>query len=142
MHGRRQRSPFRRILVGFDGSAQAEKAAETAFSLAQVMDARVILLAVARPAEPATSVELSAMLDDAREHYEQAFIKLQARAQQQEVELETEIAVGHPPRNRLFGERRRTASTLFFLAAGVCRDLRSGSWDRSRNACCATRIVR
>ncbi|MGA2429537.1 MAG: universal stress protein [Candidatus Acidiferrum sp.] len=96
MRGRRQGSPFRKILVGFDGSAQAEKAAATAFSLAQVMDARVILLAVARPAEPATSVELSAMLDDAREHYEQDFIKLRAKAQQREVELETEIVVGHP----------------------------------------------
>ena len=71
MHGRRQGSPFRKILVGFDGSAQAEKAAATAFSPAPVMGPRVIFLAVARPAEPATSVELSAMLDTAREHCEQ-----------------------------------------------------------------------
>jgi nucleotide-binding universal stress UspA family protein len=96
MHGRRQGSPFRKILVGFDGSAQAGKAAETAFSLAKALDGHVILLAVARPAEPATSVELQAMLDDAREHYEQDFVKFQAKAHEHGIELETAIAVGHP----------------------------------------------
>jgi nucleotide-binding universal stress UspA family protein len=96
MQGRRQSSPFRKILVGFDGSAQAAKAVETAFSLAQALDGHVILLAVARPPEPATSVELHAMLDDAREHYEQDFVKFRAKAQEQGLELETAIAVGHP----------------------------------------------
>jgi nucleotide-binding universal stress UspA family protein len=96
MQRRRQNSPFRKILVGFDGSAQAEKAAETALSLAQALDGHVMLLAVARPPEPATSVEVHAMLDDAREHYEQAFAKFQERAKELGVELETAIAVGHP----------------------------------------------
>jgi nucleotide-binding universal stress UspA family protein len=36
------------------------------------------------------------MLDDAREHYEQAFATLRAKAQEWEVDLETAIAVGHP----------------------------------------------
>ncbi|MGB9464574.1 MAG: universal stress protein [Candidatus Acidiferrum sp.] len=96
MQGRRQSSPFRKILVGFDGSAQAGKAAETAFSLAKALDGRVILLAVARPPEPATSVEMHAMLDDAREHYEEDFVKFRTQAQEQGLELETAIAVGHP----------------------------------------------
>jgi nucleotide-binding universal stress UspA family protein len=96
MQGRRQNSPFQKILVGFDGSVQAAKAAETAFSLAQALDGRVVLLAVARPPEPATSVELHAMLDDAREHYEQDFAKFRVKAQQHGLELETAIAVGHP----------------------------------------------
>ncbi|HKN73590.1 MAG TPA: universal stress protein [Candidatus Acidoferrum sp.] len=96
MQGRRQNSPFQKILVGFDGSAQAGKAAETALSLAQALDGRVILLAVARPPEPATSVEMHAMLDDAREHYEQDFVKFRVKAQEMGLELETAIAVGHP----------------------------------------------
>jgi nucleotide-binding universal stress UspA family protein len=94
--GRRQSSPFRKILVGFDGSVQASKAAETAFSLAQALDGRVILLAVARPPEPATSTEVHAMLDDAREHFEQDFARLQTKASELGIEIETAIAVGHP----------------------------------------------
>jgi nucleotide-binding universal stress UspA family protein len=88
MTGRR-RSQFKRILIGFDGSSQSEKATEIGLSLAQSLDS-------ARPPEPATMVELSAMLDDAREHFEEKFKKVEQRAKDLEVELETDIAVGHP----------------------------------------------
>jgi nucleotide-binding universal stress UspA family protein len=95
MTGRR-RSPFKRILIGFDGSSQSEKATEIGLSLAQSLDSKVLLFAVARPPEPATMVELSAMLDDAREHFVEKFKKVEQRAKDLEVELETDIAVGHP----------------------------------------------
>ena len=95
MTGRRH-SQFKRILIGFDGSSQSEKATEIGLSLAQSLDSRVLLFAVARPPEPATMVELSAMLDDAREHFEEKFKKVEQRAKDLEVELETDIAVGHP----------------------------------------------
>jgi nucleotide-binding universal stress UspA family protein len=72
MTGRRH-SQFKNILIGFDGSAQAEKATEIGLALAQSLDSRVLLFAVARPPEPATTVELNAMLDDAREHFEEKF---------------------------------------------------------------------
>lgn len=95
MTGRRH-SVFQKILVGFDGSPQAEKAAQLAFSIAKTMDSKVLLFAVARPPEPATSVELEAVLDDAKEHYQEAFKKLLQQASGGNVEVETEIAVGHP----------------------------------------------
>ena len=41
-------------------------------------------------------VEVDAMLDDAREHFEEKFKKVAQRAKDLEVELETDIAVGHP----------------------------------------------
>ena len=87
---------FQRIVVGYDGSKQAEKAAAVAFSMAKAMDSKVLLFAVARPPEPATSVELEAVLDDAREHYQMAFRKLLETAHENNLEVETEIAVGHP----------------------------------------------
>jgi nucleotide-binding universal stress UspA family protein len=93
MRGRR-RSKFKKILIGFDGSPQSEKATESA--LARSLDAKVLLFAVARPPEPATIVEVDAMLDDAREHFEEQFKKIAERANALEVELETAIAVGHP----------------------------------------------
>ena len=92
----RRRSQFKKILIGYDGSAQGEKAVETALALAQSLDAKVLLFAVARPPEPATMVEVDAMLDNAREHFEEQFRKIVQGAKDLEVELKTDIAVGHP----------------------------------------------
>jgi nucleotide-binding universal stress UspA family protein len=95
MMGRRH-SQFKKILVGFDGSAQSEKATESALALAQSLDSSLLLFAVARPPEPATMVELDAMLDDAREHFEEQFKKIIQHAKDLGVEMQTDIAVGHP----------------------------------------------
>ena len=95
MPGRRH-SVFQQILVGFDGSDQSRKAVDTAIGLAHCLDAKILVLAVARPPEPATSVELEAVLDDAKEHFEEAFIPVRDAAKKAEVELKTDIAVGHP----------------------------------------------
>ena len=96
MEGRRHNPFFRKILVGYDGSAPSERAVDVAISLAQCIDAKILVLAVARPPEPATRVEVEAVLDDAKEHYEQGLSKVQERANSAEVELETMIEVGHP----------------------------------------------
>jgi nucleotide-binding universal stress UspA family protein len=95
MGGRRQ-SQFKKILIGYDGSAQADRATDSALALAQSLDAKVLLFAVARPPEPATIVEVDAMLDDAREHFEEHFRRILRRAKELGVELETAIVVGHP----------------------------------------------
>jgi len=95
MVGRRH-SQFKKILIGYDGSAQSDRATESALALAQSLDAKALLFAVARPPEPATIVEVDAMLDDAREHFEQQFGKITQRAKDMGVELQTDIAVGHP----------------------------------------------
>jgi nucleotide-binding universal stress UspA family protein len=96
MTGRRQNPHFRKIMVGYDGSAQADKAVDVALSLAESLDCTVLIFAVARPPEPATSVEMEAMLDDAREHYEEGFKKILEKAKGHDVEITTDIAVGHP----------------------------------------------
>jgi len=95
MVGRRH-SQFKKILIGYDGSAQSDRATESALALAQSLDAKALLFAVARPPEPATIVEVDAMLDDAREHFEQQFKKIIQRAKDLGVELQTDIVVGHP----------------------------------------------
>jgi len=92
----RRHSQFKKILIGYDGSSQADRATDSALSLAQSLDAKVLVFAVARPPEPATIVEVDAMLDDAREHFEQHFRKIMQRAKDLGVELETTIVVGHP----------------------------------------------
>lgn len=95
MVGRRH-SQFKKTLIDCDGSAQGDKATESGLALAQSLDAKVLVFAVARPPEPATLVEVDAMLDDAREHFEEQFEKINQRAGDLGVELQTDIAVGHP----------------------------------------------
>ena len=87
---------FRKILVGYDGSEQSEKAADLAISIAKSMDASVLIFAVARPPEPATRVEVEAVLDDAKEHFEQGFKRIIASAREAGIEVSTEVEVGHP----------------------------------------------
>jgi nucleotide-binding universal stress UspA family protein len=96
MEARRQCPHFRKILVGYDGSAASERAVDAAINLAQCTDAEILVLAVARPPEPATRVEVDAVLDDAREHFEAGFVKLREHAKAADVRLEIIIEVGHP----------------------------------------------
>jgi nucleotide-binding universal stress UspA family protein len=96
MEGRRHTAHFRKILVGYDGSEASERAVDVAIGLAQCTDAEVLVLAVARPPEPATMVEVDAVLDNAKEHFEEGFRKVRERARSAEVNLETMIEVGHP----------------------------------------------
>jgi nucleotide-binding universal stress UspA family protein len=84
------------MLVGYDGSPQSEKAVEVAFSLADCIDSTVLIFAVARPPEPATSVELEAVLDDAREHFQEGFNKILEKARAHDLDVKTDMAVGHP----------------------------------------------
>ena len=96
MAGRRHNPQFRKLLVGYDGSPQSDKAVDVALSLADCVDSAVLVFAVARPPEPATSAELEAMLDEAREHFEEGFKKIREKAQGHNVEIRTAIEVGHP----------------------------------------------
>ncbi len=96
MSGKRHNVNFRRMLVGYDGSPQSEKAVDVALSLAECIDSTVLIFAVARPPEPPTSVELEAVLDDAREHYEQGFRRILEKARMHDLDVKTDMAVGHP----------------------------------------------
>jgi nucleotide-binding universal stress UspA family protein len=87
---------FQRILVAFDASPHAEHALNVALSMAGDMKAKLFVLAVIRPPEPAESAEFHAVLDDGRERFESSFVPIRELAKQKEIELETDIVVGHP----------------------------------------------
>jgi nucleotide-binding universal stress UspA family protein len=87
---------FQRILVAFDASPHAEHALNVALSMAGDMKARLFVLAVIRPPEPAESAEFNAVLDEGRERYESSFVPIRERAREREIELETDVVVGHP----------------------------------------------
>jgi nucleotide-binding universal stress UspA family protein len=87
---------FQRILVAFDASPHAEHALNVALSMAGDMKAKLFVLSVIRPPEPAESAEFHAVLDDGRERYEKSFVPIRERAKERAIELETDVVVGHP----------------------------------------------
>ena len=83
-------------MVAFDASPHAERALNVALSMAGDVKAKLFVLAVIRPPEPAESAEFNAVLEDGRERFEQSFVPIRARAKEKEIELETDVVVGHP----------------------------------------------
>ena len=82
--------------MAFDASPHAEHALNVALSMAGDMKAKLFVLAVIRPPEPAESAEFHAVLDEGRERFEKSFIPIRERAKEREIELETDVVVGHP----------------------------------------------
>jgi nucleotide-binding universal stress UspA family protein len=60
------------------------------------MKAKLLVLAVVHPPELAESAEFNAVLEDARERYERSFAPIREQARQKDIDLETDIVVGHP----------------------------------------------
>jgi nucleotide-binding universal stress UspA family protein len=87
---------FQKILVAYDASPHSEHAVSVALSIAGDMKAKLFVLAVVHPPELAESAEFNAVLEDARERYERSFSPIREQAKQREIELETDIVVGHP----------------------------------------------
>jgi nucleotide-binding universal stress UspA family protein len=87
---------FAKILVGYDGSPQADRAFDVGLGLARCFSSTVIALSVVRPPEFAETVEATTLIERATEHYEESFNDLKKRAEDAEVPLECEVRVGHP----------------------------------------------
>ena len=83
------------ILVGHDGSRDAETAFEDALDLAALARARLSVVSIATPPEPPTEVETQAAIESATSHYETLFASLRRQAQEREVDLHTHVLVGH-----------------------------------------------
>ena len=87
---------MKHILVAFDGSQPAEHAFDFSLTLAGKFGSALHVLAVARPPEPPEDVETEAAIESAREHYQQQFAVLQARAAKAGVKATFAVVVGHP----------------------------------------------
>ena len=87
---------IQRILVAFDASPHAEHALDVALSMAGDMKAKLFVISVIRPPEPAESAEFHAVLEEGRERYEKCFVPLRERAKQKDIEIETDNVLGHP----------------------------------------------
>jgi nucleotide-binding universal stress UspA family protein len=103
---------IQRILVAYDCSPHAENALNVALSMAGDMKAKLFVVSVIRPPEPAESAEFHAVVDNAREKYEKSYILVRELAKQKNVELETEIVVGHPAEQIIHMADKMQASVI------------------------------
>ncbi len=103
---------IQRILVAYDGSPHAEHAVNVALSMAADMKAKLFVISVIRPPEPAESAEFHAVIDEGREKYERSYIPIRELARQKDIELETEILVGHPAEQIIHMADKMQASVI------------------------------
>jgi nucleotide-binding universal stress UspA family protein len=137
---------IKKILVAFDDSEAARRAFTFASELAFHFKASLLLLSVVRLPEPTTSLEMGALLDDAKEHYAKAFQELRDQTNPRGIDFTTMVEVGHPAEHVVamaekehvdlivMGRRGRTAVGRFVLGSTSERVL--------RYAHCAVTIVK
>jgi nucleotide-binding universal stress UspA family protein len=134
------------ILIGHDGSRDAESAFEDALDLAALARARLTVVSVASPPEPPTEVETQAAIELATRHYEELFTSLRRQAQERNVTLETFVLVGHPADQILKAAARHGADLIVVGHRGrsAIRDWVSGSTSRRvfTHATCPVLVVR
>jgi nucleotide-binding universal stress UspA family protein len=90
---------LKKILVAFDGSEQSRRAFDFALEISKYCSGAlpdIIVLSVAQPPEPIDIVEMDAIIESATQHYEELFKGLRDKAKANNVEIKTDIAVGHP----------------------------------------------
>jgi nucleotide-binding universal stress UspA family protein len=83
-----------------------------ALSMAGDMKAKLFVVSVIRPPEPAESAEFHAVIDEGREKFERSFVSVRELAKQKEIELETEVVVGHPAEQIIHMADKMQASVI------------------------------
>jgi nucleotide-binding universal stress UspA family protein len=90
---------IKKIVVAFDGSGQSSNAFEFALELTKLCPGaapEIFVLSVAQPPEPIDIVEMDAVIDSATQHYGELFKGLREKARERNVEIKTEVVIGHP----------------------------------------------
>ena len=134
------------ILVGHDGSRDADTAFEDALDFAALARARLTVVSVASPPEPPTEVETQASIELATSHYEKLFENLRRQAQERNVTFGTHVLVGHPADQILKAAAKFGADMIVVGHRGrsAIRDWVSGSTSRRvfTHATCPVLVVR
>jgi nucleotide-binding universal stress UspA family protein len=85
-----------KLLLGYDGSASAERAQGFALETAQRYGAELHVLAVARPPDLGTEIEVEPVIERELKHYESVLAGIGDRIESTSVTARSEVAVGHP----------------------------------------------
>ena len=90
---------LKKILVAFDGSPQSYQAFDFALEISKLCPGvapEIFIISVAQPPEPIDIVEVDAVIDSATQHYEELFKGLRKKVRERNLEIKTEVVVGHP----------------------------------------------
>jgi nucleotide-binding universal stress UspA family protein len=87
---------YRKILVGYDGSAAGRKAFDAALELAAKHGAELYVVSVARPSEVGDDVETEAVIEHSRQYHRRLLAELKTSVATKGVKVHSEVAVGHP----------------------------------------------
>src|SRR5215218_7759616 len=85
-----------KVLLGYDGSASAERALAFAIETAQKYEAELYVLAVARPPDLGTEIEVEPVIERELRHYESVLATIGERLKGGQVVATSEVVVGHP----------------------------------------------
>jgi nucleotide-binding universal stress UspA family protein len=103
---------YRRILVGYDGSAAGRKAFDAALELAAKHGAELHVLSVARPSEVGDDVETEAVIEHSRQYHRRLLAELKSSASAKGVKTHYEVAVGHPAEQIIYHADRYQADLI------------------------------
>ncbi len=85
-----------KLLLGYDGSASAERALGFALETAELHRAELHVLAVARPPDLGTEIEVEPVIERELRHYESVLAAIGERLKAGQVTATSEVVVGHP----------------------------------------------
>ena len=97
---------YRKILVGYDGSAGGRKAFDTALELAAKDGAELYVLSVARPPEVGDDVETEAVIENSRQYHRRMLAELKAAVAAKGVKVHYGVGVGHPAEQLIYDADR------------------------------------
>jgi nucleotide-binding universal stress UspA family protein len=103
---------YRRILVGYDGSASGRKAFDTALELAAKHEAELYVLSVARPPEVGDDVETEAIIENSRQYHDSLLAELKPWVEAKGVKTHFEVAVGHPAEQIIYDADRHAVDLI------------------------------
>jgi nucleotide-binding universal stress UspA family protein len=103
---------YRKILVGYDGSAAARKAFDAALELASKHGAELYVLSVARPSEVADDVETEAVIEHSRQYHRRLLAELKGSVSAKSVKTHYEVAVGHPAEQIIYHADQHQADLI------------------------------
>lgn len=103
---------YRRILVGYDGSAAGRKAFDVALSLAAKHDAELYVLSVARPPEVGDDVETEAVIENSRRYHHELLAELKPQVAAKDVRAHFEVGVGHPAEQIIYDADRHNVDLV------------------------------
>ena len=87
-----------KLLIAFDGSEHSYKTFDFALEMSRLCGAapEITVISVVQPPEPTGIVKMDDLLDSAAKLYEHLFKGLRDKAHKKNLEIKTEVIVGHP----------------------------------------------